>query len=63
MTNKEVKIIMGSGEEVIISSHDKEHITLAVESTDNTSLAVEINTEELDTLIATLQFIKKEIEK
>lgn len=54
---------MGSGEEVIISSHDKEHITLAVESTDNTSLAVEINTEELDTLIATLQFIKKEIEK
>lgn len=64
LTKKDFKVMLKSGDDVVVSSSDDRQITvLALELSIGAITAVEMRPHEVDTLIETLQLFRKEIEK
>ena len=64
LTKKDFKVLLKSGDDVVISSSDDIQITLlALELSTDTITVVEMRPHEVDTLIETLSLFRKEIDK
>ena len=64
LTKKDFKLMLKSGDDIVISSSDDIQITLlALELSTDTITVVEMRPHEVDTLIETLSLFRKEIDK
>lgn len=64
LTKKDFKLMLKSGDDIVISSSDDMQITLlALELSTDTITVVEMRPHEVDTLIETLSLFRKEIDK
>ena len=64
LTKKDFKLMLKSGDDVVISSSDDSRTTLlALELSTDTITVVEMRPHEVDTLIETLSLFRKEIDK
>lgn len=64
LTKKDFKLMLKSGDDIVISSSDDRQITLlALELSTDTITVVEMRPHEVDTLIETLSLFRKEIDK
>ena len=64
LTKKDFKLMLKSGDDLVISSSDDIQITLlALELSTDTITVVEMRPHEVDTLIETLSLFRKEIDK
>ena len=64
LTKKDFKLMLKSGDDVVISSSDDRRTTLlALELSTDAIAVVEMRPHEVDTLIETLSLFRKEIDK
>ena len=64
LTKKDFKLILKSGDDIVISSSDDRRTTLlALELSTDIITVVELRPHEVDTLIETLSLFRKEIDK
>ena len=64
LTKKDFKLMLKSGDDVVISSSDDRRTTLlALELSTDIITVVELRPHEVDTLIETLSLFRKEIDK
>ena len=64
LTKKDFKLMLKSGDDIVISSSDDIRTTLlALELSTDTIVVVEMRLHEVDTLIDTLSLFRKEIDK